>query len=344
MEQVVLGLSGGVDSAVAAGLLMARGYQVQGLFLDIGLGGAEDAARVAEKLKIPFHIQDISQDLQEKVCDPFVKGYLCGKTPNPCVLCNPSVKFPALTQMADRLGAAYVATGHYARTRIDSVTGRAQLLKGQSANDQSYMLCRLPQAILQRLLLPLGELDKAAVRSLAREMGLAVADKPDSMEICFIPDGDYAAYIERQVGALPAGDFVSAEGTVLGRHRGIHHYTVGQRRGLGISLGQRAFVSEIRPETNQVVITLGEDLWQDRVLLEDVNWVSCPEPAAAIEAAVRIRHSRRTDEALVTPRPGRRAELQFKSPVRAPTPGQAAVFYDGDLLLGGGTIIPEQKG
>ena len=220
-EKLVLGLSGGVDSAVAARLLREK-YDVTCLWLDIGLGGGEDAAAVAKELGLPFETADIRDALEERVCTPFAQTYLAGKTPLPCALCNPTVKFPALLALADRLGAPYVATGHYAR-RGTGTDGRALLRKGRPANDQSYMLSRLPQDILRRVVFPLGEYEKREVRALAGEAALAVAEKPDSMEICFIPDGDYAAWLDRRGNTPPPGNFVDREGRVLGRHKGIHH-------------------------------------------------------------------------------------------------------------------------
>ena len=233
--KVVLGLSGGVDSAVAAQLL-SRDYEVHGLYLDIGLGGTgqADAAAVAHRLGIPFHTADIRQELENQVCGPFAADYLAGRTPLPCARCNPTVKFPALLALAEEIGAEKVATGHYARTAL-APDGRVLLRKGLPANDQSYMLARLPQNILQKVIFPLGDYEKTAVRAMAGQAELPVADKPDSMEICFIPDGDYAAWLEHRGTVPPAGDFVDRDGKVLGRHGGIHRYTLGQGRGLGVS-------------------------------------------------------------------------------------------------------------
>ena len=334
-EKLVLGLSGGVDSAVAARLLREK-YDVTCLWLDIGLGGGEDAAAVAKELGLPFETADIRDALEERVCTPFAQTYLAGKTPLPCALCNPTVKFPALLALADRLGAPYVATGHYAR-RGTGADGRALLRKGRPANDQSYMLSRLPQDILRRVVFPLGEYEKREVRALAGEAALAVAEKPDSMEICFIPDGDYAAWLDRRGNTPPPGDFVDREGRVLGRHKGIHHYTLGQRRGLGVSGPHRYFVSAIRPETNEVVLSDGTDLHADRTRCTDLNWIAIEGLEGERACTVRLRHSKVETPAILYP-DGDAVEIRMLTPARAPTPGQLAVFYDGDIVLGSGWI------
>ena len=285
-QPVVLGLSGGVDSAVAATLLARQGFAVTSLYLDIGLGGtgADDAAAVADRLGIPLKIADIRQELEREVCAPFAAGYLAGHTPLPCAMCNPTVKFPALFRLAEKIGAQYVSTGHYANVE------NGVLKKGRPANDQSYMLARLTRKQLQSVIFPLGNYEKREVRELAREFGIPVADKPDSMEICFIPSGDYAAWLEEHGFSTPEGNFVDKEGNVLARHKGIHHYTLGQGRGLGVSGPHRYYVSAIRPETNEVVLSDG------------------------------IR-------------------LDMKTPARAPTPGQLAVFYQGDAVVGSAWIV-----
>ncbi|WP_195278807.1 tRNA 2-thiouridine(34) synthase MnmA [Clostridium sp. J1101437_171009_A5] len=334
-EKLVLGLSGGVDSAVAARLLREK-YDVTCLWLDIGLGGGEDAAAVAKELGLPFETADIRDALEERVCTPFAQTYLAGKTPLPCALCNPTVKFPALLALADRLGAPYVATGHYAR-RGTGADGRALLRKGRPANDQSYMLSRLPQDILRRVVFPLGEYEKREVRALAGEAALAVAEKPDSMEICFIPGGDYAAWLDRRGNTPPPGNFVDREGRVLGRHKGIHHYTLGQRRGLGVSGPHRYFVSAIRPETNEVVLSDGTDLHADRTRCTDLNWIAIEGLEGERACTVRLRHSKVETPAILCP-DGDAVEIRMLTPARAPTPGQLAVFYDGDIVLGSGWI------
>ena len=333
MKKVVLGLSGGVDSAVAARLLM-RDYEVHCLYLDIGLGGsgAADAAAVAGSLGLPFAIADIRTQLENQVCAHFAAEYLAGRTPLPCARCNRLVKFPALLEAADRLGAEYVATGHYARAE------RGVLKKGMPRNDQSYMLARLTKLQLQRVIFPLGDYEKPQIRALAEDFGIPVAHKPDSMEICFIPDGDYAAWLARR-GEVPLpGDFVSPDGAVLGRHRGYHCYTLGQGRGLGVSGPHRYFVSAIRPETNQVVLSDGADLGRTVVRCTNPNWIGVSSLAAPLEVTVRLRHSRTEAPAVIVPY-GAGAEIQMREPARAPTPGQLAVFYDGDVVVGSGWIV-----
>jgi len=336
MEKVVLGLSGGVDSAVSASLLKEKGFEVHGVFLDIGLGSPEDASAAAEKLGIGFEVVRIADKLDRMVCRPFAEGYLSGKTPAPCILCNPRVKFPALLNAADRIGARYVATGHYARTAYDEKTGRTLLLKNPSRNDQSYMLSGLTQDILSRVIFPLGGMEKEQTRKIAQRLGLPVASKPDSMEICFIPDGDYAGYIERRFGAPPPGNFVDTEGKVLGLHRGIHRYTVRQRRGLGISAGERLYVSKIDKERNEIVLApVGSAV--KVIPVKEINWIALVNPQEPFRACVKVRHSRTEYPALVTPS-GTTATVSFDTPLRHPAPGQAAVFYEGDVVLGGGEI------
>ena len=335
-ETVVLGLSGGVDSAVAAARLMEQGYEVYGVYLDIGQGGVPAARQAAEELGIPFEAVDIRDALETHVCAPFAADYLAGRTPLPCARCNPTVKFPALAAAADRIGARWIATGHYARTGRGA-DGRALLLRGRPANDQSYMLARLTQALLGRVLFPLGGDEKTATRDRAAARGLSVADKPDSMEICFIPDQDYAAWLDRRGATPPPGDFVDKEGRVLGRHKGIHHYTLGQRRGLGVPAASRLFVSAIRPETNQVVLSTGEDLYVDRAWCVQPNWIAIPELTGPLEVGVRFRHSRSETPATISPRAGG-VEIVTQTPARAPTPGQLAVFYQGDVVVGSGWI------
>lgn len=336
-EKVVLGLSGGVDSSVAALRLLHAGYEVHALYLDIGLGGGASARENARKLNLPFAEVNVSAELEQHVCTRFYEDYLSGRTPIPCALCNPTVKFPALLRYADAIGAPLVATGHYARIGTGR-DGRPILLRALCGNDQSYMLARLPRTMLERILFPLGDVDKAAIRREAAAGALPAADRPDSMEICFIPDNDYAAWLDRRGGTPGPGSFVDGEGHILGVHKGFHHYTIGQRRGLGISSTGRLFVSAIRPETNEVVLSHGEDLHISQVFCGSLNWLAEGELSAPRHASVRLRHSRRVDEATLIPLGGGRVELQMDAPARAPTPGQLAVFYDGEQVLGSGWI------
>ena len=336
-EKIVLGLSGGVDSAVAAARLRAQGFDVHGLFLEVGLGGEAEAQRAADELGIPLSIAHRREAFEREVCAYFADAFRRARTPNPCVVCNPRVKFRALIDYADELGAPYIATGHYARTGRDA-QGRALLLRAGAAKDQSYMLCRLPRDWVARCVFPLGEsAGKDEVRGDARAIGLSAADKPDSMDVCFIPDGDTQGWLERHGAACPPGNFVDEQGNVLGRHRGIHCYTVGQRKGLGVAASGRLFVHELRPETNEVVLSL-EDVFRREIAVRDVHYIA-PEYAenGPFACEVRVRFSARSDRGTVYP-DGDRARVVFADAVRAPARGQAAVFYDGDVVIGGGFI------
>lgn len=336
---VVLGLSGGVDSAVAAWTLQQKGYTVYGHWLDIGLGGREDAEAVAERLHIEFSVGDIRSSIEKEVMTPFREDYLAGRTPLPCARCNPLVKFPALFQRAEEVGAQFVATGHYARIWNDD-TGAPCLGRGGHRNDQVYLLSRLPRAWLSRILFPIGTMDKDDIRARAKSLGIPVADKPDSMEICFIPDGDYAAWLEQRGAVPPPGTFVDRKGHVLGEHKGIHHYTIGQRRGLGIPAAHRLFVSELCPASNTVLLSDGTDL------MADVVWGTQLNALAALpdgtECTVRLRHSKTETPTRFT-REGDRVRLDLLAPARAPTPGQLAVLYQGDQVLGSAWITEARR-
>ena len=336
-KKVVLGLSGGVDSAVAAQRLLGQGYEVHGLYLDIGLGGEQSARDNAAKLGIPLTVRSIQQELEEHVCAPFAADYLSGRTPIPCARCNRAVKFPALISIAREIGANWVATGHYARIGT-GCDGGPILLRGNSANDQSYMLSRLTRDMLSHVLFPLGDGPKEQTRQEAEAGQLPAADRPDSMEICFIPDDDYAAWLDARGGTPPPGNFVDANGNVLGTHKGFHHYTIGQRRGLGVSSTGRLFVTEIRPHTNEVVLSHGEGLHAFMVHTDSLNWLGEHPLSGPMEVEVRLRHSRRQDPATIIPLGGGRVDIHMKHPARAPTPGQLAVFYQGDQVLGSGWI------
>lgn len=336
-KKVVLGLSGGVDSAVAAQRLLGQGYEVHGLYLDIGLGGEQSARDNAAKLGIPLTVRSIQRELEEHVCAPFAADYLSGRTPIPCARCNRAVKFPALISFAREIGANWVATGHYARIGT-GCDGGPILLRGNSANDQSYMLSRLTRDMLSHVLFPLGDGPKEQTRQEAEAGQLPAADRPDSMEICFIPDDDYAAWLDARGGTPPPGNFVDANGNILGTHKGFHHYTIGQRRGLGVSSTGRLFVTEIRPHTNEVVLSHGEGLHAFMVHTDSLNWLGEHPLSGPMEVDVRLRHSRRQDPATILPLGGGRVDIHMKHPARAPTPGQLAVFYQGDQVLGSGWI------
>lgn len=332
MEQVILGLSGGVDSAVSAALLQRQGYAVTGLYLENGVSetGVRDARAAAARLGIPLLVRDIRAELEEHVCAPFDAAYRAGRTPNPCMLCNPAVKFRALCAAADELGARCIATGHYARTHGGG------LYKGQSANDQSYMLARLTRAQVSRLLLPLGDYEKTRVRALAEELALPVAHKPDSMEICFIPDKDYAGWLARRAALPGPGDFVF-RGETVGRHDGLCRYTVGQRRP-GLFDGRKLYVSRIDAQRNVIELALWEELFRTEVRAADFNWL-IDRPDGPVRAAVRVRHTKWENPACTAVAEGDGVRIVCDEPVRAPAPGQAAVLYDGDRVLGGGWIV-----
>lgn len=331
-KRVVLGLSGGVDSAVCAALLREQGYEVTGLYLENGVSpdGARDAAAVAERLGAELLVQDIRAELEEKVCAPFEAAYRAGQTPNPCILCNPTVKFKALLACADRLDAQFIATGHYARTE------NGALCKGRPANDQSYMLCRLLPEQVQRLLLPLGGYEKAEVRALAERFGIPVAHKPDSMEICFIPDKDYASWMARRAPLPGPGAFV-LHGEVVGAHDGICRYTVGQRRP-GLINDRKVYISRIDASTNTIELAYWDELFKTTVLARDFNWI-IPRPETPIRASVRVRHTKWENPPCTVYPEGDRVRIACDEPVRAPAPGQSAVLYDGDRVLGGGFIV-----
>ena len=348
-RRVLLGMSGGVDSTAAALLLQEAGYEVVGATLQMHSWEAErcasardvaDAAAAAERLGIPFCAPDCREDFAQWVMADFAGEYAAGRTPNPCVRCNRFVKFPALLRQADALGCRFIATGHYARTACDEKTGRRQLLRGaHRQKDQSYVLYPLSQALLSRLLLPLGDLRKEEVRRLAEGAGLQNAHKKDSQDICFIPDGDYLRFLRDWGGQdAPAGDFVDETGAVLGRHRGQAAYTLGQRRGLGVSAGRPLYVVGKDPAANRV--TLGDEgaLFHRSLRAEQFNWVSIPCPRESIAVTAKTRYSQREAEAEARPLPAGEVEVTFREPQRAVTPGQSVVLYDGDLVLGGGII------
>ena len=331
--KVVLGFSGGVDSAVSAALLRRAGHEVHGVYLDNSNEVARrDAIETAEFLSIPLSVVPIAAELEREVCAPFCESYLRGETPNPCILCNPSVKFKDLLAIADGLGAEAIATGHYARAE-----GGA-LFKGRPANDQSYMLCRLRREQLSRLVLPLGAMVKTETRALAEELSLPVANKPDSMEICFIPDKDYVGWLSRRAELPEGGDFVF-HGEVVGRHEGVFRYTVGQRRS-GLLDGRKVYISRIDAKTNTIELALWEELFKTELLARDFNWL-VDEPAGPIRASVRVRHTKWEEPKCTAAVDGDRVCIVCDEPVRAPAPGQSAVLYDGDRVLGGGFIVGE---
>jgi tRNA-specific 2-thiouridylase len=305
------------------------------------LDDVEDARRVAARLGIRFYVADYADAFRREVMEPFADAYLAGRTPIPCVACNGRFKFRRLLERARALGADAVATGHYARTERDPQTGAIALLRGaDAAKDQSYFLFDLGPDQLAAARFPVGALDKTEVRDRARALGLATADKPESMEICFVPDGDYAGVVERiRPGAAPGpGDVVDEAGRRVGRHGGVHRFTVGQRRGLDVALGQRVYVKALDAPRNRVVVAARERLGARGARLVATSWVAGAPPATPVRARVRVRHRHEGAEACIEPRPVAAAELWFERPVEAVAPGQAAVFYDGERVLGGGWI------
>ena len=331
MSKVVLGFSGGVDSAVSAVLLRNAGLEVHGLYLDNADEKARnEAVSSAERMGIELTVIDVHEELSEKVGRPFIDCYLSGETPNPCIICNPTLKFKKLISLADSIGAEFVATGHYARAE------NGMLFKGKPSNDQSYMLCRLTREQVSRLLLPLGGFEKVQVRAMAEEFGLAAAHKPDSMEICFIPDKDYIGWISKRAELPPQGDLLF-HGQVIGRHEGIYRYTVGQRRP-GLIDGRKVYYSKINAADNTVELALWEELFKTEVYAKSFNWL-IDTPAEPLRATVRVRHTKWENPTCTVYPEGDTVKIICDEPVRAPAAGQSAVLYDGDRLLGGGFII-----
>ena len=333
MSKVVLGFSGGVDSAVSAVLLQRAGFEVHGLYMDNTSAEArQEAVTSAERMGVELTVVDVHDALEERVCRAFTDCYLRGETPNPCILCNPTLKFPTLLQEADRIGAELVATGHYARAE------NGALYKGRPANDQSYMLCRLTKEQAARLTLPLGGFEKKQVRALAEEFGLPAAHKKDSMEICFIPDKDYVSWIRRRAELPGPGDFVF-HGVCVGQHDGIVNWTVGQRIP-GLHEGRKLYVSHIDAKANVIELALWEELFKTEVLAGDFNWLIDPPVGKIIPASVRVRHTRWEEPLCTVTAEGESvAWIRCETPVRAPAPGQSAVLYQGERLIGGGFIL-----
>ena len=347
-------MSGGVDSSVAAALLAEAGHDVIGLSMQLydqsggeagygsccSLDDLHDAGRVARRLGIPHYIVNFEREFQRTVVSNFVGEYVAGRTPIPCAHCNSDLKFATLLDRSMAYGAELVATGHYARIGIDPETGRHVLSRGLDASkDQSYFLFSLTQQQLSRASFPVGHLSKDEVRDIARRLGLSVAEKPDSQEICFVPDGDYAAFIEKKTGDLDGGGaIVNQSGAVLGRHPGIHRFTVGQRKGLGIAAAEPLYVLELRPTEKTVVVGRRAELERASLTASQVNWIAGAPPVAPLRVTAQIRHRHQPATATVRAIDHSRASVEFDNPVIAITPGQAVVFYMDDLVIGGGWI------
>lgn len=358
-KKVVVGMSGGVDSSVAAYLLKEAGYDVIGVTMQIwqdeendfleesggccGLSAVDDARRVANALDIPYYVMNFKKEFKDSVMDYFADEYLAGKTPNPCIACNRYVKWESLLKRSLDIGADYIATGHYARIeQLDN--GRFALKKSATAHkDQTYALYNLTQYQLSHTLMPVGEYTKDKVRDIATNINLRIANKPDSQEICFIPDKDYAKFIKEYTGnEAKEGNFVTPDGKIIGKHKGIIHYTVGQRKGLNLSLGHPAFVVAIRPESNEVVIGNNDDVFSLTLKANHLNFMSIEDLEGEMDVVAKIRYShngalcriKKIDDDIIL--------CTFREPQRAITPGQAVVFYDGDYVLGGGTIMRDE--
>ncbi len=362
-KPIAVAMSGGVDSSTVAAMLVRDGLSVVGMTMQLwnqrrfpelagdstgrccSLDDVYDARRMAEQIGIPYYVVNFERQFEEHVVEPFVREYLAGRTPIPCTLCNNFIKFDQFLEMADAVGAEKIATGHYARITYDEALARYQLRSAVDASkDQTYFLFGLTQPQLARAWFPLGGKHKSEVRELARDLNLASANKPESYEICFVPNGDYAAFMDsylREKGVAVAeteGAIVSSEGRLLGRHAGAHHFTVGQRKGLGIAAAEPLYVISTDPASRQVTVGSSEKLLGSRLFAAGVNWVSWPGLAAPARAVVRIRHRHSPAPATLYPAGTDRVEVRFDQPQRAITPGQAAVFYDGDLVAGGGWI------
>ena len=353
MSRVAIAMSGGVDSSVAAVLLKEQGHEVIGLHMKLyhgqenethpksccSLDEAIDARAVCHRLNIPFYVLDYQKEFRESVINYFVEEYSRGNTPNPCVMCNKKIKSNLLLKKADELDCDYLATGHYARIRFNPLYRRLQLIRPQDLRkDQTYFLHSMPADELHRLMFPLAEFIKSEVRKIAGKLNLSTAIKPDSQEICFVPK-DYRIFLKQELNeALEPGEFISVSGTVLGEHRGLPFYTIGQRRGLGISDSTPYYVVKIDKRNNRIILGKDEDLFSKTIFVSGVNWLSIPPPKGPLHVTTKLRYSHHGIAASVFPESDNKVQLELDEPERAVTPGQAAVFYQDEILLGGGRI------
>jgi len=355
--RVVVAMSGGVDSSLTAALLVHQGYDVIGATMQIwddslpeseaedhqgccSLSAVSDARRVADKLGIPHYVLNFRQMFQETVVDYFIQEYAAGRTPNPCIACNRYVKFEGLLKKALALDARYIATGHYARIGFDDKRGRYTLCKGiDTTKDQSYALYHLTQHTLQHFLMPLGDYTKVQTRQMARELNLSVADKPDSQEICFIPNDDYKSFLEeKSPAALKPGEIIDTHGKILGVHKGLPLYTVGQRKGLGIAAAKPLYVVALDNEKNALIVGSDEDVFASELIAGDLNYINVDSLTEPIALKAKIRYSAKEALATVVPQPNGTIHVRFNQPQRAITPGQSIVLYEGDCVFGGGII------
>ena len=345
-KKALIGMSGGVDSSVAAVLMLRQQFECAGGTMrlhDFGCGGnsdAMDAKAVAEKLGIPHHIFSFQPEFEQHVIRQFVSAYEEGLTPNPCIRCNAHLKFGAMLEKALEMGFDYVVSGHYAQVRQDPVTGRYLLYKAEDkSKDQTYFLASLNQEQLSHILFPLGSLTKAKVREIAESEGLLTARKRDSQDICFVPDGDYVSFMEQHTGkAYPSGQYLDLEGNIVGKHNGAVCYTRGQRKGLGLAMGAPVYVCGKDMQANTVTVGPNEALFSSALRAKDWNWLPFPTLTQPMQVTAKIRHSRQELAATVFPEENGYARVEFEVPQRAITPGQAVVLYDGDYVVGGGTI------
>lgn len=356
MGRALIAMSGGVDSSLAAKIMLDRGYDAIGCTMKLysnedivvknpktccALDDVEDARSVCRHLGIPYYVFNFQDEFREKVICKFVDCYEHGRTPNPCIDCNRYLKFGKLYERAQVLGCDVIVTGHYAR--IEERDGRFHLRKAlDPAKDQSYVLYSLTQEQLAHTVFPLGDLKKTEVREIAKDAGMVNAEKRESQDICFVPDGDYVSFLRKFTGHdYPSGDFVDKDGNVLGTHKGIVSYTPGQRRGLGLALPAPMYVSRLDVENNRVILVYDEDLRNTEALVDDVNWISGVVPSGQVRVQAKLRYHQKEQWATAVPQKDGKVRLLFDEPIRAITPGQAAVFYDGDEVLGGGTIVLE---